>query len=60
MPVAQKLMFCLAGAGHSLVWERTAKTLHHMSEQWYRNGKVEGLTSGSFFRDFDGELTPLQ
>jgi hypothetical protein len=52
-------MFCLAGAGHSLVWERTAKTVHHMSKQWFKNGKVEGLSSGSYFRDPDGELIPL-
>ena len=55
----RNLMFCLAGAGHSLVWERTARTIHHMSKQWCKNGKVEGLTSGSYFRDFDGEVTPL-
>ncbi|MFJ9833781.1 alpha/beta hydrolase [Streptomyces sp. NPDC101169] len=60
VPGPQKLMFCLAGAGHSLVWERTAKPLHHMSKQWCKNHKVEGLTSGSWFRDFDGELTPVQ
>ncbi|GHD00950.1 hypothetical protein GCM10010313_12900 [Streptomyces violarus] len=55
----RKLMFCLAGAGHSLVWELTARTVHHMSKQWFKNGKVEGLTSGSYFRDPDGELIPL-
>ncbi|MEV0244305.1 alpha/beta fold hydrolase [Streptomyces sp. NPDC050674] len=54
-----KLMFCLAGAGHSLVWELTAKTVHHMSKQWFKNGMVEGLTEGSYFRDGDGELTAL-
>jgi hypothetical protein len=30
-----------------------------MSKQWFKNGKVEGLTSGSYFRDPDGEPTPV-
>ncbi|AOR36978.1 hypothetical protein BFF78_09095 [Streptomyces fodineus] len=57
---SQKLMFCFADAGHSMVWERPAKFLQHMSKQWLKDGKVEGLTAGSYFRDPDGELTPLQ
>ncbi|MEU8575416.1 alpha/beta hydrolase [Streptomyces asoensis] len=56
---SKKTMFCLEGAGHSLVWETTAKTIHHMSRQWFQNGKVQGVTSGSYFRDSFGELTPL-
>ncbi|MFF5308727.1 alpha/beta hydrolase [Streptomyces massasporeus] len=55
----RKLMFCLEGAGHSLVWEITARTVHHMSKQWFKNGKVEGQSSGSYFRDSDGALIPL-
>ncbi|MFH8701211.1 alpha/beta hydrolase [Streptomyces chartreusis] len=53
------LMFCLAGAGHSLVWELTATAIHHMSKQWFKHSRVEGRTSGSYFRDSDGELTEL-
>ncbi|WP_442817111.1 alpha/beta hydrolase [Streptomyces sp. NBC_01334] len=53
------LMFCLAGAGHSLVWETTAKTVHHFSKQWFKHSKVEGLANGSYFRETDGELIPL-
>ncbi|MEU4874588.1 alpha/beta fold hydrolase [Streptomyces sp. NPDC021608] len=56
---AKTLMFCLAGAGHSLVWETTAETLHTMSKQWFHNGKVEGVGNGSYFRQTDGELIPL-
>ena len=59
VPGPKKLMFCLAGSGHSLVWELNAKTVHHMSKQWFKNGRVEGLGSGSYFRDPDGELIPL-
>ncbi|MFM9629564.1 MULTISPECIES: alpha/beta hydrolase [Streptomyces] len=55
----EKLMFCLAGAGHSLVWEVTAKTVHHISKQWFKNGKVYGHKTGSYFRDSFGELTEL-
>ncbi|KUN88653.1 alpha/beta hydrolase [Streptomyces griseoruber] len=55
----RKLMFCLEGAGHSLVWETTAKIVHQISRQWFRNGKVYGLETGSFFRDLGGELSPL-
>ncbi|MCX3288829.1 hypothetical protein OR263_19315 [Streptomyces sp. NEAU-H22] len=54
-----RLMFCLEGAGHSLVWEVTAQTVHHMSKQWFKNGKVWGQSSGSYFRDSDGALIPL-
>ncbi|MER6382860.1 alpha/beta fold hydrolase [Streptomyces sp. NPDC001250] len=56
----EKLMFCFADAGHSMVWEREAKALHDISQQWLKDGKVLGLTAGSYFRDPDGELTPLQ
>ncbi|MEU6323742.1 hypothetical protein [Streptomyces sp. NPDC047009] len=55
----KKLMFCFAGSGHSMVWERSAEALQHMSKQWLQHAKVEGLTSGSYFRDPDGVLTPL-
>ncbi|MFE7956169.1 alpha/beta fold hydrolase [Streptomyces sp. NPDC057413] len=55
----QKLMFCYAGSGHSMVWETAAQALHTMSKQWLKHHKVEGLTSGSYFRDADGALTPL-
>ncbi|WP_338784157.1 hypothetical protein [Streptomyces sp. DG1A-41] len=43
-------MFSLAGSGHSLVWELNAKTVHRMSKQWFKNGRVAGLTTGSCFR----------
>ncbi|MEU8691206.1 alpha/beta fold hydrolase [Streptomyces sp. NPDC048665] len=56
----QKLMFCYTNAGHMMAWERPATFLHHMSRQWLDDGKVEGLTTGSYLRDADGELTPLQ
>ncbi|WP_060882787.1 alpha/beta fold hydrolase [Streptomyces caniscabiei] len=55
----KKLMFCFEGSGHSLVWERTAKAIHHYSKQWFRHGKVEGFGSGSYFRELDGNLIPL-
>jgi len=47
----KKLMFRVACTGHSMVWERKSKIpLHLMSEQWLRQTKVFGLTSGSFSR----------
>ena len=52
-----KLMFRVACAGHSMVWERKSKIpLHLMSEQWLRQTKVFGLTSGSFFWNEDGSI----
>jgi hypothetical protein len=55
----EKLMFCLDDAGHSPVREVTAKTVHHISKQWFKNGKVYGHKTGSYFRDAYGELTEL-
>ncbi len=50
-------MFRVACAGHSMVWERqVSEILHRMSEQWLRETRVFGLTSGSFFRNEDGEI----
>ncbi|TXS48602.1 alpha/beta hydrolase [Streptomyces sp. uw30] len=56
----EKLMFCLEGSGHNPVWERpTAEALHHMSKQWFKNGKVQGRSSGSYFREIDGNITGI-
>ncbi|WP_225095413.1 alpha/beta fold hydrolase [Streptomyces sp. CoH27] len=55
----EKLMFRYADAGHMMAWERPAKFLHHMSRQWLDEGKVEGLTTGSYLRDANGEITPV-
>jgi hypothetical protein len=30
-----------------------------MSKQWFKNGKAEGQSSGSYFRDSNGVLIPL-
>ncbi|SEE17945.1 Lysophospholipase, alpha-beta hydrolase superfamily [Streptomyces sp. Ag109_O5-10] len=59
IPGSKKLMFELADAGHSVVWERPAKVVQHMSMQWFDKHRVEDQTSGSFYRDDDGLLTPL-
>ncbi|MDX3539120.1 alpha/beta fold hydrolase [Streptomyces sp. MB09-01] len=60
IPGPKKLMFRIACAGHQAPWERVAKDLHTMSEHWLKHGKVEGMTTGSFSRDEDGALTPLE
>jgi pimeloyl-ACP methyl ester carboxylesterase len=53
----KKLMFRVACTGHSMVWERKSKIpLHLMSEQWLRQTKVFGLTSGSFFWNEEGSI----
>lgn len=59
IPGDNKLMFRIACAGHQACWERVHKTLHTMSEHWLKGGKVEGATSGSYYRDEDGALTSL-
>ncbi|MEU2778773.1 hypothetical protein ABZ646_39385, partial [Streptomyces sp. NPDC007162] len=56
----EKLMFELEGAGHSVVWERPAEIVHDIAFQWLHNKhKVWGLTSGSYYRDSTGVLTPV-
>ncbi|MCX5611576.1 MULTISPECIES: alpha/beta fold hydrolase [unclassified Streptomyces] len=60
IPGSKKLMFCIACAGHQIPWERVHKTVHTMSEHWLKHGKVEGATSGSYYRDEDGVLTPVE
>ncbi|WP_455409990.1 alpha/beta fold hydrolase [Streptomyces hiroshimensis] len=59
IPGPQKLMFRIACAGHQVPWEREAQLVHRMSEHWLKNGKIEGATTGSYDRDEDGVLTPL-
>ncbi|MFJ1809223.1 MULTISPECIES: alpha/beta fold hydrolase [unclassified Streptomyces] len=54
-----KLMFKLALAGHSVVWERNAKVVQRFTKHWLDKGKIEGLTSGSYYRDEDGALYPV-
>jgi len=54
-----KLLFKVACAGHSMPWERQARVLHHISKQWLKHHAVEGLTSGTFFVDTEGNLLPM-
>jgi pimeloyl-ACP methyl ester carboxylesterase len=54
-----KLLFKVACAGHSMPWERQAKVLHQISKQWLKHGAVEGLTSGTFLVDAEGNLSPM-
>ncbi|WP_330299161.1 alpha/beta fold hydrolase [Streptomyces sp. NBC_00503] len=60
IPGAKKLMLRIACAGHQAPWERVANDVHTMSEHWLRFGKVEGVTTGSYYRDSDGALTPME
>ncbi|WP_327738037.1 alpha/beta hydrolase [Streptomyces nojiriensis] len=60
IPGPKKLMFCLACSGHQIPWERVHKTVHTMSEHWLKHGKVEGATSGSYYRDEEGVLSPVE
>ncbi|MET9855074.1 alpha/beta fold hydrolase [Streptomyces sp. NPDC006450] len=60
IPKEKKLMFRLACAGHQAPWEGVANDIHTMSDHWLKHGKVEGETKGSFHRDEDGALTPLE
>ncbi|UUU29699.1 alpha/beta hydrolase [Streptomyces sp. CA-210063] len=57
---SEKLMFCFEASSHSLVWETTAQAIHHYSKHWFKNGKVEGVSSGKYFRELDGNLIPVQ
>jgi len=60
IPGPTKLMFRVACAGHSMVWERQYKVLHRMSRQWIRDGRVDGLTSGSYFVNEDGVYDAME
>ncbi|MFD9084681.1 alpha/beta fold hydrolase [Streptomyces erythrochromogenes] len=60
VPGPNKLMFRIACAGHQAPWERVANDVHTMSEHWLRFGKVLGATTGSYYRDADGVLTPME
>ncbi|SEQ10947.1 Lysophospholipase, alpha-beta hydrolase superfamily [Streptomyces sp. yr375] len=55
----RKLMFELAGAGHSVPWERNSKVVQRFARSWLDKGKIEGLSSGSYYRDDDGALFPI-
>jgi pimeloyl-ACP methyl ester carboxylesterase len=55
---SRKLLFKVACAGHHIVWERQARVLHEISKQWLKYGAVDCFTSGSFFVDTKGKLTP--
>jgi pimeloyl-ACP methyl ester carboxylesterase len=61
IPGPNKLMFRVACAGHSMVWERQFRVLHRMSEQWLRQTasqppRVFGLSKGSYFLNEDGGI----
>ncbi|MEU9163159.1 alpha/beta hydrolase [Streptomyces sp. NPDC048424] len=57
IPGVRKLMFRVAGAGHSMVWERQHKVLHRLSKRWLQHAKVDDLEKGSFYVDEDGAYT---
>ncbi|MFD8294364.1 alpha/beta fold hydrolase, partial [Streptomyces lavendulae] len=54
----KKLMLRIACAGHQAPWERVASDLHTMSEHWLKQGKVEGVETGSYYRDVGGGGPP--
>ncbi|MEV7684542.1 alpha/beta fold hydrolase [Streptomyces bungoensis] len=60
VPGTKKLMFQLADASHSMVWERAAQTLHHITSDWLRDNRVYGRTDGSYYRATDGDLISLE
>jgi hypothetical protein len=42
-----------------MFWERQRKVLHRLSKQWLKHGAIDGLTSGRFFVDRDGNTAPI-
>ncbi|MFI1282335.1 alpha/beta hydrolase [Streptomyces sp. NPDC020858] len=57
IPGVRKLMFRVACAGHSMVWERQSKVLHHLSRQWLGHTRIDDLEKGSYYVDEDGAYT---
>ncbi len=58
VPHAQKLLFKVQCAGHSMVWERQRRVLHHISKEWLNHGAVDDQTTGIFFVDTEGVIHP--
>ncbi|MFD7907391.1 alpha/beta fold hydrolase [Kitasatospora sp. NPDC059722] len=58
IPGTDKLMIRVACAGHQMVWENRAKDLHHMAREWLKHTAVDGLKSGSYALDTNGNYTP--
>jgi pimeloyl-ACP methyl ester carboxylesterase len=54
-----KLRFVAACAGHRMNWESQRRILQHISKKWLTRGNIQGFTTGEFFIDREGALTPL-
>jgi len=54
-----KLRFTVQCTGHFMQWESQRHVLHKISMQWLKHGRVDGFSSGEFYVDTDGNLTPL-
>jgi pimeloyl-ACP methyl ester carboxylesterase len=59
IPGSSKLSFKVACSGHFMAWEGQRRVLHHISKQWLKRGSVEGFTTGRFFVDTEGNISPL-
>ena len=59
IPGDSKLLFKVACSGHFMAWEGQRRVLHHISKQWLKHGSVEGFTTGLFFVDTEGNISPL-
>jgi hypothetical protein len=59
IPVQHKLLFKVSCTGHFMPWERQARLLHRISKQWLKRGAVEAFSSGRFFFDTKGHLSPM-
>ncbi|WP_030202488.1 alpha/beta fold hydrolase [Streptomyces sp. NRRL S-87] len=53
-----KLLFKVACASHQWPWEAQRTTLHKMSHQWLKQNAVFGRTSGSWYVDKGGSVSP--
>jgi pimeloyl-ACP methyl ester carboxylesterase len=59
IPGSSKLSFKVACSGHFMAWEGQRRVLHHISKQWLKHGLVDGFTTGRFFVDTEGNISPL-
>ncbi|MFJ6937838.1 alpha/beta hydrolase [Streptomyces sp. NPDC101132] len=59
VPGGRKLLFKVSCASHQWPWEGRRTTLHTMSKQWLKHGKVFGRETGSFHVDGNDDVTPL-
>ena len=51
-----KLRFTVQCTGHYMQWERQRHSLHKISREWIRDGRVSGFDRGEFYVNTEGDF----